>query len=268
MHLPPVVAETIFHIGNMPITNSMINTWVAAIILITIAFLIKRNVREVPKGLQNIAESIIEIMFKYGDQVTGSREKTRKFLPLAGTLFIFILLSNWMGLLPGVGSIGVWQEHSGELALVPLFRPATSDINMTIAMSVIGVMVANVMGIFAIGFFKHLGKFINFGGVVRGLKRKGIKDKLIYTFVGIIDIGVGLIETVSEAAKVVSLSFRLFGNIFAGEVLLGVMLGLFAYVLPLPFMFLEIIVGIVQALVFAMLVLVYAAMATTEPHHE
>jgi len=179
-----------------------------------------------------------------------------------GSLFLFILISNWMGLLPGTGTIGIWQMHHGEPELVPLLRPANTDLNMTLAMAVLAVAASHFLGIITIGFFKYANRFIKLGDIYHALK----SFKPVNILTAVIEFFVGIIEIFSEVAKMVSLSLRLFGNIFAGEVLLTVLAGLVAYAVPLPFMALELLVGFIQAMVFAMLALVYLVMATTDAH--
>lgn len=268
MMLPPLAAETLFHLGPIPITNSLINTTLTMVGFIIFAFVLQSQIRKTyphnfaPKGLLNLFEAIIEILYSYFDQVTGSRAKTNKFLPIVGTFFFFILLSNWMGLMPGTGSIGIWQLHHGEVALIPLFRPSNSDLNMTLAMAVFAVSLSHFFGIITIGFFKYLNKFIKLKDVFTAV----ISFNPVKILVAVIEFFVGLIEVFSEIAKMVSLSLRLYGNIFAGEVLLTVIAGLLALFVPLPFMGLELIVGLIQAVVFAMLTLVYLNMATAEIH--
>jgi F-type H+-transporting ATPase subunit a len=203
------------------------------------------------------------------DQVTNDREKSKKFLPIAGTMFLFIAVSNWTGLIPGVGTIGRWLLVHGERELVPLIRPSTSDLNMTLAMGVSAVVLSHVFGVMAIGFFKYWNKFIQIGSLVKAaaaLGRVPFGTWAVGLFTACVECVVGLIELVSEAAKMVSLSLRLFGNIFAGEMLLYVISSLMAYAMPLPFIFMEIIVGFVQALVFSTLTLVYLTLATSAPH--
>jgi F-type H+-transporting ATPase subunit a len=140
---------------------------------------------------------------------------------------------------------------------------------MTLALGITAVVASHFIGIMTIGFFKHWGKFVQVAGVWKALRsfgRKPFGDAAIGLFTALIDVGVGLLELVSEAAKMLSLSLRLFGNIFAGEVLLHVLSSIFAYAMPIPFMFMELIVGVVQALVFSILTLVYLTLATEPPH--
>lgn len=261
--LPPAAAEPLFHVGSFPITNAMVNGWIAVVFFVVVAFVASRRKGLVPKGVHNLIEGTIEFMLTETQKVTGDARRAKQFLPIVGTIFLFILFSNWIGLLPGTGSIGIWELHEGAVELIPLLRPAASDLNLTLAIAVFAVVASHVIGLMTVGVISHISKFVNIRGIFRSLK-KGPVDILV----AIIEFGVGLLEIVSEIAKVVSLSLRLFGNIFAGEVLLTVMLGILAYFLPIPFMFLELLVGAIQATVFAMLTLAYLTVATEEHGHE
>jgi len=267
--LPPLAAEQIFKIAGLPITNTIINAWLATLLFAVFAFFLNLGIKKfysqnkAPKGLVNFFESILEILLAQIDNVTKDRKKTLKFLPIVGGIFLFILVSNWMGLLPGTGSIGIWQMRQGAAELVPIFRPANTDLNMTLAMAVFAVISSHLIGIMAIGFFKYANKFIKLGDIYTALASL----KPMNILIAVIEFFVGLIEVFSEVAKMVSLSLRLFGNIFAGEVLLTVLAGLIAYLVPLPFMALELLVGAVQATVFSLLTLVYLTIATTPIHN-
>lgn len=270
----PAAAEKIGSIGALPVTNSLLTGWVLVAIFVAFGLAVRAALAKgarVPRGIQNAAEAMTEFMLSFMDQVTRDRVRSRRFLPFVGTLFPMILVSNWMGLLPGIGTIGIWIAAHGEPHLIPLFRPATSDLNMTLALGITSVVVSHFIGISTIGFFKHWGKFIQVAGVWHAIKnfgKKPVGEAIIGVFTALIDIGVGLLELVSEIAKMLSLSLRLFGNIFAGEVLLHVLATISAFLLPTPFMFMELIVGIVQALVFSILTLVYLTLATEAPHGE
>ncbi len=270
--LPPLAAEQMFTVANFPVFNTYINSTLVVIGFIVFAFFISRAVKKniskaiAPTGLLNFFESILETLMSYVDQVTHDRKKSLKFLPIVGSLFFFILISNWVGLLPGIGSIGIYQMHNGHMELIPLFRPANTDLNMTLAMAILGVVTSHILGIAAIGFFKYANKFIKLGDLWHGFK----SGNPIKIFVALIEFMVGIIEVFSEVAKMVSLSLRLFGNVFAGEVLLTVIASLIAFIIPIPFLGLELLVGLIQAVVFSMLILVYLTIATTEihEHHE
>lgn len=259
--LPPLVAEPIFNIGNFPVTNAYINSCIAVVFFLVVGFLLRKRTAMVPRGLQNFAETVLEAVLGYFDSVTRDRKKSLKFLPFVGGIFFFILFSNWLSQLPGTGSIGRHLLVDGHVELVPFLRPANSDLNLTLAMAVTSVIVSHILGIAAIGFFKYANKFIKLGDLYHGFRKGGTN-----IMVAIIEFAVGFLEIISEVAKMISLSLRLFGNIFAGEVLLTVMASLIAYLVPLPFMFLEILVGLIQATVFSMLVLVYFTIATTPVH--
>jgi F-type H+-transporting ATPase subunit a len=256
-NLPPLVAEPIFHIGSFPVTNAYINSCLAVLCFLIFGFLLRKRTALVPTGLQNAAEALLEFMLKYVDQVTHDRRKSMQFLPIVGGMFLFILFCNYFGILPGTGSIGRHLLVEGQVELVPFLRSANSDLNLTLAMAVFAVFFSHILGVATIGFFRYANKFIKIGDVVHSFSHGGV-----HIMTALIEFGVGFLEIVSEVAKLVSLSFRLFGNVFAGEVLLTIMAGLFAYFVPLPFMLLELIVGLVQSIVFAMLTLVYLSMAT------
>ncbi|MFZ5982353.1 MAG: F0F1 ATP synthase subunit A [Patescibacteria group bacterium] len=265
-HESTLFAEPIAHIGDFSITNSLIVSWATVIILVAFFVLIGKKIGKIPKGLQNIFEIILEESLKLGDSVTGDRKKTEKFLPIALALFLFVLINNWLGLLPGVGTVGFVETEGSHSIFVPILRGGTADLNTTLAIALIAVVASHVMGVLAVGFWKHLNKFINLE-VFLEIPKKIKKDPSII-LVNPIKAFVGVVEIIGEVAKVASLSFRLFGNIFAGEVLLASMMALFAFFLPLPFMFLEIIVGIIQALIFAMLTLVFMTIATQDHSQE
>ncbi|MDO8536992.1 MAG: F0F1 ATP synthase subunit A [bacterium] len=234
-------AEEIFHIGNFAITNSLLLSSITLIFLSSIALALRRNLAMSPGGIQNAMEIFVDGALDFTSSVLGgSRAKAEKYFPLITTIFVFILFSNWLGLLPGIGSIVV-NTHEGQF---PLLRSPASDLNFTLALAIISVVATNLIGVGALGLLKHGKKFLNF------------KNPIAFF--------VGILEIISEFAKIVSFSFRLFGNVFAGEVLLVIIAFLVPYLIPLPFMFLEIFVGFIQAFIFAMLTLVFIASATTE----
>lgn len=255
LNIPTLAPETIFHLGKLPITNTIVNVWLAIGIFIIVGLIIRKKVSLKPGKMQNFMEFFLEKLLTYFDQVTGDRKKTLRFLPLVGSVFFFILLSNWLGLLPGTGSI-----HIGE---APLLRPANADLNMTLAMAISVVVISHLVGLFTVGVFTHLNKFIQIGSFIKSLRHGPVA-----IFTAVINLAVGLIEIISEFAKVLSLSLRLFGNIFAGEVLITVIASIMAVVLPAPFMLLELLVGLVQASVFTMLTLVYLTVMSSAPHGE
>ncbi len=265
IHENTLFAEPVAHLGNFPITNSMLNAWLVLVIVIILAVVIRKNLKKVPRGLQNGLEMIIEGFLGIFDSVTGSRKKSLEFAPLVLAFFFFILLNNWSGILPGVGSIGQVVSHGGEKFFIPYFRGGTADLNTTLALATIGVVISHILGVMAVGWWNYLNKFINIKALIE-IPKKVFKEPTIL-LVNPIKAFVGVIEIIGEAAKIASLSFRLFGNIFAGEVLLASMSAILAWGVPIPFLFLEILVGLIQALIFAMLILTYLTINTTAEEH-
>ncbi len=232
------------HIGMLDVRNTLIMAWLAMIVLIGFALLVRANgVKLIPGWLQTLAEMIVEGLFDFFDSILQDRKLTKLVFPMVATFFLFIVLANWMGIFPGVGSITVEGMHNGNVMRVPLFRSMNADINVTLAFSLISVIVTQVLGVAFVGILPHLGKYF-----VAPWKNP------IGTFVG-------LLEFIGEFARLISFSFRLFGNIFAGEVLLVVVSFLVPYAVPIPFLGLEIFVGLIQALVFSLLTLAFIKMA-------
>lgn len=246
LHAPPLASETIGHIGAFPIRNTMLMAWLAMAVLIIFALVTRATrYRQIPGRFQAAVELLIEGLFNFFDSVVGDKTQTRKFFPLVTTILIFIVIGNWMGILPGVGSITIPGVHDGHQMNLPLFRSMNADVNMTLALSIVSVISIQAFGFSLLGILPYAGKFFV----------APWKDP-IGTFVG-------LLELVAELSKIISFTFRLFGNIFAGEVLLLVIGFLAPYLAPLPFLGLEIFVGFIQGLVFAMLTLVFLKMAVT-----
>ncbi len=236
--------EILFSVFDIPLYNTFVTTLFVDAVLLLLVFLIARNIKTVPDKLQSVVEVIISYFYELVEQISGSRVKS--IYPWVASFFIFILFSNLVGLLPGVGSIGIEHHDShGESHLVTLLRPGTSDFNMTLALATISLIATHTIGIGYTGIRDYISRFLSLNP--------------IYLFVGIL-------ELVSEVTKLFSLSFRLFGNIFAGEVVLATISGLFAFIAPIPFLLLELIVALVQALVFAMLTMVFMSILST-PHH-
>jgi len=263
-----IAAETLFHLGPIPVTNSLLTTWVVMIFFLLVGMVLRVTLKKQPSGLQNLFEIIVEGALSSIEGVTGCAKQARQFFAVIVTIFLFVLVNNWAGLIPGVGSIGV--DHSAEVvaheevvadehavegaeavteehgALTPLFRAGTADLSFTLTLALIAVILTQFYGVRANGAWGYVKRFINF------------KNPIMFF--------VGILELISEFSKIISFSFRLFGNVFAGEVLLVVVISLVPYVAPIPFYGLEIFVGAIQALVFAILTLVFFKMATQEAH--
>jgi len=266
-HEITLYAEPIGHVGSLPITNSLLTSWIAVFLIVIIATALRLKTKEIPKGIQNFFEIILEGALSLCDQVTGSRKITTQVFPLAFSIFMFVLVNNWLGILP-LGGFGLIESGVNGASFVPFIRSGTADINTTLTLSLMGVIGANIFGIVSIGAWKTFNKYVNMkalGGIFTKIRR----DPMVI-IVAPVTFFVGLLELIGEFAKVASLSFRLFGNVFAGEVLLVSMSALLAYGLPIPFLFLEIFVGVIQAFIFAILVLVYFTIAAQdhEEHEE
>lgn len=262
VHETTLFAEPIASIKEFPITNSLVTSWGAVLIIVILSVLLRKNLKEVPGKLQNIFEIIVEGALSLADQVTNDRKLTKKIFPLSISLFFFVLINNWLGILPGSGSVGQVVDHHGENLLVPFLRGGTADINTTIALAVIAVVGANIFGIITIGGWKMFNKYVNLKAL--GQMFTKVRHEPTILIVAPITFFVGILEIIGEFAKIASLSFRLFGNVFAGEVLLASMAALVAYAVPVPFLFLEILVGVIQALIFSMLTLVYFTIASQD----
>lgn len=248
IHLAPDVVTTVFGI---PITSTLLTVWLSMAVLIILAIVVKGNLNLVPGRLQNFIEILIGGVFDYIAGVLESRSLALRFFPLIMTIFLFILTMNWIGLLPGVDSIGIYKESEshGEVVskLVPFFHPPATDLNITIGFAIVAFFAIELAGVTLLGIFKYGGKFINFRSPL--------------SFV------IGLIELLSELARLISFSFRLFGNIFAGKTLLMVVMFLATpYLLPVPLIAYELFVGFIQAFIFAILTLFFIKIAVEEPH--
>jgi F-type H+-transporting ATPase subunit a len=236
--------DILFNIAGFPITNTLLWSFVLSIFLILVFVIPARNLKMIPGKFQSFLEMLVEGAYEFVESIIGPGEKAKRVFPLVFTMFIFILLANLVVYIPGQAAISI--NKGGES--ISIFRAVMSDYGMVLVLSLISVLVIQIVAIITAGPWKYLGKFINFSNPLK-------------FFLGIIDL-------IGEVAKIISLSFRLFGNIFAGEVLGMVMLFLFPFFVPLPFKFLGLLTAVVQAFVFAVLTLVFISMASeteTEP---
>jgi F-type H+-transporting ATPase subunit a len=242
IHIMPLAPEQLGTLYGIPINNTLITSWAVMFILITLAFIVGRSIKLVPGKLQIVFESIIAFVYDYMTETLEDRKLARVFLPLILTLFLFIVFANSLQFTPGIGSIGMWHNET----LVPLFRSVNTDLNVTLALALISFLTIEFTGIFKLGLFTYIGKFISF------------KSPLAFI--------VGLIELGSELVRIVSFSFRLFGNILAGEVLIAVVAYFVPYVLPSALIGFELFIGFVQAGIFALLTLLFIKLAVMKPH--
>ena len=236
-----IKGETLFHIGPVAVTNSMVGTLIATIALASLAWWASRNSAVVPRRLQSFLEFPLEFL---GGVIRGQHPtRWRSILPAILTIFLLVLFANYVGLLPGVGTIGLHVVEEGHEATVPIIRPASADLNFTLALALVAFVL-----------------FVSWG-----IRANGVRGYLKETFIANPPYMTPLmtpIHIVSELSRIISLSMRLFGNVFAGEILLAVMLALTFAVVPAIFLGLEAIFGLVQALVFALLTLTYITLAT------
>jgi len=238
--------EKIFEVFGFPVTNTILLSWVATAFLILGAFLLGKKTALVPGRLQGVIEIAVGGFYDFMNGILGDAKQSRKHFALVATIFFFVLANNWIALLPGLSAVGINEQTAHGEIFVPLFRTANSDLNMTLIIAIAAIFMVQVIGITTLGFFKYAKKFFNFTSPI--------------------DFFIGILELVSEIAKMISFSFRLFGNIFAGEVLLMIIAYLLPYGAPLPFLLLELFVGFIQALVFATLTLVFIQIATVDHH--
>jgi F-type H+-transporting ATPase subunit a len=241
----PLAPEVIGHIGYFPITNSLVFSFLVTILLSLFAIVFSRKITVIPGKLQSLIEVMFEYVYDLGESLAKSRIKS--FFPWVMTFFIYILAANLLALFPGVSTIGVNVMQEGQQKFIPLLRSINSDLNMTLSLALLSVMATHFFSLKFIGGINYLKRWFS-------LKMFGV-----FLFVGIL-------ELVSEFTKIISLSFRLFGNILAGKVLLKTSWSVSAFIVPLPFYFLELVVAFVQAAVFMILTLIFMVMLS-EKHH-
>jgi len=265
-----LAAEVVGRPGGFPLTNTIIAGWLSTLVVLFLFWRGTTGQQLVPRGIQNFAEYVAEFVLGLCESVAGV-QRGRQFFPLVATIFLFVITSNWMGLLPGYNSIVVRESPAAaepatpakpeaakpagtaatapataEVEEIPLFRAASTDLNTTLAIALTSVIATQIVGLRALGG-NYISKFINFRGPI--------------------DFYVGILELIAELAKIISFTFRLFGNVFAGEVLLAVIVFLIPWGAALPFYGLELFVGFIQAFVFAILTLVFMTLATTAHEH-
>jgi len=230
-------AETLVQLRGIPITNSLVASVVVDAVILAVVFGVRRRLSLVPGRFQGVVESVMGFLSTTVDQVAGPRAK--QIFPWVAIFFIYIVFSNLIGLLPGFGSIGFQRGDE----FVPLLRGSTADLNETLALAVVSVIATHAYAIRTIGLKSYLTRFFALSA---------------FFFVG-------LLELVQELTKFISFSFRLFGNISGGEMVLGAMSSLFAFIVPVPFLALEILVAVIQAMIFSLLTMAFMTILS-EPH--
>ncbi len=264
---PELPAEEVFHLFGFPITNSIVAAWLTIIVLVGISYAVTHRIKLIPGRLQCLLEFALGWLYGFCQEVAGEKNG-RRFFPVVTTIFLFVIMNAWLGLLPGFGSILIIGSE-GEP--VHLLRAANTDINMPLALALVSFAFVEYFGIRSRGGFGYLSKFINVGRFFKSigqLLRGRLKAGLSGMFTGVIDIFVGALETLSEFIRIISFTFRLFGNMTAGEILLLIVVFLAPWVFALPFYGLELLIGFVQALIFGGLTLVFLTLAVASHEAE
>lgn len=262
---PELPAEVVFHLFGFPITNSVIGAWLTIIVLVGFSFLVSRRLRLVPGRLQAFLEFIVGALLSFCQSVAGEKNG-RRFFPIVATIFLFVIFNAWLSLLPGFGSILV---HTAE-GEAHLLRGANTDINVPLALALVSFVFVEYFGFKALGI-RYGSKFLNIGQFAGGLKllfKGDFKGGLNGIFLGVINMFIGIVETLSEFIRIISFTFRLFGNMTAGEILLLMITFLIPFVVSVVFYGLELIVGFVQALIFGGLTLIFLTLAVASHGHE
>jgi F-type H+-transporting ATPase subunit a len=255
-HLP---APVLFHILGLPVTNTMLAGWITVVFLVLFCWLITRRMKIVPGRLQTAFEALVGWVYDLCRNTAGEKNG-RRFFPVVATIFLFVAFNAWLSLIPGYGSVLLGNHE--------LIRGSNTDVNTPLAMALISFVFVTYFGIKEL-HFKWFAQYFNFGPLLRSIGNvfKG-KFNLMGIFSGAIDVFVGLLEFLSRFITIVSFTFRLFGNMTAGEILLMVTAYLIPWVLALPFYGLELLIGFIQGLIFAGLTLVFATMAVASHAEE
>jgi F-type H+-transporting ATPase subunit a len=241
-----IIPQTITTIWSIPITNTLLTSWLVVALLCLFAVIFSFRLKEIPGRIQSGVEIVIDGFLNFLETIGGSREIALRYFPFVATIFFFVLSANWFGILPGVGSIGFHGEHEEFIAF---FRSVNSDLNMTLALALLTVTVSHIVGLVYAGAKGHISKFLNFKNPIT--------------------LFAGILEAIGEISKIISLSFRLFGNVFAGEVLLVIISFLVPYIAPIPFLGMELFVGLIQALIFSVLAMVaFSSFSFAHEDHE
>jgi len=259
LHLP---AETVFHLFGFPITNTVITAWITIIFLVVLSYFVTRRMKIIPGRLQAAFEALLGWIYNLCCDVAGEKNG-RRFFPVVCTIFLFVGFNGWLALIPGYGTSILVHTAEGE---VHLLRPANTDINMPLAIALMSVLSVQIFGLKSLGI-RYVGKFINVGGFVHSLGnifRGKLREGFIGLITSVIEMAVGFLELISELIHILSFTFRLFGNMTAGEMLLSVALFLVPMLFALPFYGLELLVGFIQAIIFAGLSLIFLTVATQE----
>jgi len=267
-------SEPMFHIGEFKVTNTLISSWVTILLLFLLFFFATRNMKMIPGRLQSFAEVVVDGIYNTIEGVSGPKH-VRTFFPIVTTIFLYVVTNALLALVPIWGTWGPIEQisdgHHSAIVIVPFLRAANTDVNLTLSIALVSFVFIEYLGFSKIGPLKYVDSFFQFSALGKAFKdlfKGNVKPFLSGLAFGFINIYVGLLEILSHFIRIVSFTFRLFGNMTAGEILLGVMTFLVAFIAPVPFYGLETLVGFLQAMIFAGLTLVFGVMAVTSHHEE
>jgi F-type H+-transporting ATPase subunit a len=262
---PQLPGELLFHLFGFPVTNTILASWITTLLLLGFSIIVTRSIKLVPDRRQSFIEMILGEALNFCESIAG-KENARRFFPIVTTIFIFVLGNAWIGLIPGFSSILI-KNADGEL--VPLLRGSNTDFNTPLALALISFCIIEFYGFktFGVGYAK---KFISLGELFKGIGlvfTGKVKKGLGKLGTGIINFVVGLLELLTEIARIVSFTFRLFGNMTAGEIVILTVTFLAPFLIADVFYGLELIIGFVQALVFSLLTLIFLSLAVAPHEH-
>ncbi|MEW6375346.1 MAG: FoF1 ATP synthase subunit a [Thermodesulfobacteriota bacterium] len=259
-------AETVFHVGHFSITNTLIASWFTIIVLVSLSYLCTRKMKLIPSRRQGMAEAIVEGLLNFVESVAGKKHARMLFQGVA-TIFIYVISNAYLALLPFFGTIGIY-EHEGEF--VGLLRAANTDVNVPLSIAIMSFFFVESWGMRSVGVIHYLSEFINVRQLGQGLKELltgKIRPAIMNIAFGFISLFVGVLEIFSHMIRMLSFTFRLFGNMTAGEILILVSCFLIPLVFTIPFYGLELLIGMIQAIIFSGLTLVFGTIAVS-PHEE
>ena len=259
-------AEPVFHVNHFAITNTLLASWLTIIVLVALSFFLTRGMKLIPGRRQAMAEAIVEGLLSFVESVAGKKH-ARMLFPGIATIFIYVVTNAYLALFPFFGSIGI-IEHDGKFA--PLLRAANTDVNVPLSIAIMSFFFVESWGMRAVGVLHYLKEFVNISQMIDGFKQlfQGkIGQAVMDIAFGFINLFVGVLEIFSHLIRMLSFTFRLFGNMTAGEILILVSCFLIPMVFTIPFYGLELLIGLIQALIFSGLTLVFATIAVS-PHEE
>ena len=262
-------AEPVAHVGGFTITNTLIASWFTILVLVGLSIFLTRKMRLIPGRRQGLAEVIVEGLLNFVESVAG-KKNARMIFPGVATIFIYVIFNAYLALLPFFGTVGIHPSAHGHEEFIALFRSANTDVNVPLSIALMSFFFVESWGMRAVGVVRYLSEFINIRQFLQGLKELftgKIKMGPMNMVFGFISLFVGVLEIFSHLTRMLSFTFRLFGNMTAGEILILVSCFLIPLVFTIPFYGLELLIGMIQALIFSGLTLVFGTIAVS-PHEE